>query len=110
MSVSQEAAFQLYRPIIARVIPPTPEPAKVGTKPEEGEVAAEEGEIEVPKPAAPEPGAVNDDWRQSIFISSRLAVDVSLTCNTKHSERPQPGCTCTSSAAVKAEVLELILR
>jgi hypothetical protein len=59
----QEAAFQLYRPIIARVIPPTPEPAKVDTKPEDGEVAAEEGEIEVPKPAAPEPGAVNDARR-----------------------------------------------
>jgi hypothetical protein len=57
MSPAQEAAFQLYRPIIARVIPPTPEPAKIDAKPEDGEVAAEEGEIEVPKPAAPEPGA-----------------------------------------------------
>lgn len=59
MSLPQEAAFQLYRPIIARVIPPTPEPAKVDAKPEDGEVAAEEGEIEVPKPAAPEPGALD---------------------------------------------------
>jgi hypothetical protein len=65
LSNLQEAAFQLYRPIIARVIPPTPEPAKVDTKPEDGEVAAEEGEIEVPMPSAPEPGALNDGRRQS---------------------------------------------
>jgi hypothetical protein len=65
--IPQEAAFQLYRPIIARVIPPTSEAAKADIKPEDGEVAAEEGEIEVPKPAAPEPGAsTSSSWSRHV--------------------------------------------
>ena len=97
MSVSQEAAFQLYRPIIARVIPPTPEPAKVDTKPEDGEVAAEEGEIEVPKPAAPEPGAINDDWRRSppsqavgLLLMSALHTITSIPNNLNRAVHAHP--------------------
>lgn len=53
----QEAAFQLYRPIIAGIEPPPPAGAKVDSKPEDGEVAAEEGEIEEqPAASQQEPG------------------------------------------------------
>ena len=74
----QEAAFQLYRPIIARVIPPTPEPAKVDTKPEDGEVAAEEGRDRGPQAGRPRARCFERRSEAVIaFISSRLADDVS---------------------------------